>query len=63
MKYPCPKCLMALRNNSSEPNLIHRINRDLSVVCNAAPYAPPDDASCCCGAGWIPCMPPEEGLE
>ena len=54
-KYPCPKCLMAERENlKKQERETIVVDCVLSKVCNASPVAPHKSDPCCCGADWIP---------
>lgn len=57
-KLPCPKCALFLWHTAAQAGEdLHDLNRDLSIVCDAAPVAPSDEDECQCGADWLP----EEG--
>jgi len=54
-KYKCPKCLIEERRQCVRfGGNVSRVDRKLSIVCNAAPVAPRSTDPCCCGATWIP---------
>jgi len=54
-KHKCPKCLIEERRQCVKfGGNVSRVDKKLSIVCNAAPYAPCSTDPCCCGATWIP---------